>query len=571
MPAANTTVSQIEIKIDGTALTNDTMNLLQEVVVDQSTSLPHMFTLHFRDHQMELIDDAKFKPTKPVEISVVRMDDEQSMLIFKGEITAVEPQFREGMLLEMIVRGYDKSHRMYRQVKSRTFMNKKDSDIASEIAGEYGLSTEVETTTAVYDHVFQHNQTDLAFLMERAWRIGYECFVDEEKLYFRKPPASGGAAATLTWGQDLLDFFPTMSLAEQVDEVIVRGWDVQKKEAIVGKASSGELYAQNGEQDGKSQASSLGTGKKIVVNLPVVSQAEADTLAQARLNEISGAFIQASGTALRRPNVRAGQVVELADLGTRFSGKYFVTTARHIYRDAGFETEFEARGLRSGSFGEQLLHQEPVERWPGAVVATVTDTSDPEGMGRVKVLYPWMSSEHNSCWARVISPGAGPEAGLFMVPEIGDEVMVVFEQGDFDRPYVLGGVWNGQDKVPPPGAGAASNEKPKVRTWHSLTGHHISVYDNADNKIEIVTAGGHQFVLSDTDKKIELTSSNGQQLLVDDSGNSIKVSTDGSITIESTGNMTFKASANVKIEAGALMDLKAGGTINIKGAMVNLN
>lgn len=570
MPATNTTVSQIDVKIGGTSLPEEITNLLQEVVVDQSTSLPHMFTLHFRDQDQKLIDDAKFKPAKEVEISAVRMDNDESIVIFKGEITAVEPHFREGMILDLIVRGYDKSHRMYREVKSRTFLNKKDSDIASQIAGEYGLSAQVDTTSQVHDHIYQHNQTDLAFLMQRAWRIGYECFVDEGKLYFRKPPASTSSSATLTWGEDLISFAPVMTLAEQVDEVIVRGWDVQKKEAIVGKATSGKLYPKISEQTGDKQAAAFGTGKKTIVNLPVASQAEADTLAQARLDEISGVFVQASGVAHRRPDVRAGKVIKLEDLGTRFSGDYFVTSARHVYSAAGLETEFEVRGLRSGLFGEQLSHQEPMERWPGAVVAVVTDTNDPEGLGRVKVLYPWMSTDHNSFWARVISPGAGPEAGLFMVPEVDDEVMVVFEQGDFNQPYVLGGVWNGKNKVPPPGAGAGSNEKPKVRTWHSLTGHHISVYDNADNKIEIVTAGGHKLVLDDKNKKIELVSTGGAKLTLNDQSSTVDLESKGPLNVKSTGAMSIKSSANLTIE-GSMIDVKASGPLNLKGAVVNIN
>jgi uncharacterized protein involved in type VI secretion and phage assembly len=158
-----------------------------------------------------------------------------------------------------------------------------------------------------------------------------------------------------------------------------------------------------------------------------------------------------------------------------------------------------------------------------------------------------------------------------MVPEVGDEVMVIFEHGDFNRPYVLGGLWNGQHAIPPPGAGAANNEKPKVRTWHSRTGHHISVYDNADNKVEIVTAGGHSLTLDDKNKKIELVTSGGQKLLVDDQGNSLTLETAGTFDIKSTGNLTLKSSANVKIEAGGMMDITASGPLNLKGAVVNIN
>jgi len=569
MPASNITVSQIDIKVNGTSLDEQLLGMLQEVIVDQNTHLPHMFVMRFRDPELELIDSSQFDPANPVEITA-ETEEGTGIALIKGEITAVEPDFRQGKIADLVVRGYDKSHRLYREVNSCSYLNKKDSQLAQEIAGKCGLTAQVDATSTVYDHIYQHNQTDLEFLVQRAWRIGYECFVDDEKLYFRKPPKSS-SAVKVNWGQDLLSFQPIMTLAEQVDEVIVRGWDMKEQKAIVGQAKKGALYPAINVQDGAKQAAAFGTGKKTIVNLPVTSQAEADALAAARLDELSGAFIQAHGVAFRRPDIRAGKHVEIEGLGSRFSGKYLVTGARHIYDDEGLRTEFNVSGTRSGLLSEQINHRAPLDRWPGTVVAVVTDTSDPDGLGRVKVKYPWMSEDADSFWARVISPGAGKEAGLFMVPDVGDEVMVVFEHGDFDHPYVLGGVWNGKNKVPPPAAGAGNSEKPKVRTWYSLTGHHISVYDNADNKIEIVTAGGHSLTMSDKDKKIELVTSSGQKLLVDDQSNNIAMETQGTLSIESVGAMNLKSDASLTVQSSAAMTIKAGASLKLEAPVVNIN
>lgn len=577
MPGTNITVSQIRVFIGGSELTAAQYGQMQEVVVDQSTSLPDMFTISFRDRQGELIDDNTFRLGRTVEIEAGEHGESLST-IFEGEITAIEPRFRAGMLLDMVVRGYDKTHRMYRQVKSRTFENTSDDMIAKKIAGEQGLTPQTDDTKGVYDHVYQHNQTDMAFLMERAWRIGFECFASEGKLYFRKPPADASESATLTYGEDLTSFEPVMTAAEQVDEVLVHGWDFKSKQTIVGKAIAGQLYTTTDQGDGKTQAEPFGEGKKVIVNQPVFSQAEADALAQARLNEISGAFIQATGTAFRRADIRAGTTIKLEGLGERFSGKYFVSSAKHIYFEGGYETDFEVRGLRSGLLGEQLNHQEPMERWPGAVVAIVTDNVDPENLGRVKVLYPWMSDEHNSWWARVISPGASPGAGLFMLPEINDEVMVVFEQGDFNRPYVLGGVWNGKHKIPKPGLDSGSNDKAKVRTWFSHTGHQITVHDNPEKKIEVLTAGGHTFILDDKNKKIELVSTGGHKLLLDDQGKSVELTSKGTLKIMSDLPMTIESSKTLDIKSQMTMtlqskviDIKADTALTVKGTPVQIN
>ena len=133
-------------------------------------------------------------------------------------------------------------------------------------------------------------------MFNAAWRIGYECFVSNGKLYFRKPPANKTTNLSLTWGRDLHSFHPRLTLAEQVDEVMVRGWDVSNKKAIVGRSQSGNLYPDIDEaMDGATWAGAFGAGKMVFVNQPVISQAEADNLAAARLDELSGTFIDAEG------------------------------------------------------------------------------------------------------------------------------------------------------------------------------------------------------------------------------------------------------------------------------------
>lgn len=571
MPVAFDLASQIQIKVDGNEIGPEVMGNVLSAEVDQHAHLPDMFTLRLKDPNFaqegtSLIDEGPFDLTKEVEISAETAGGDRVVLV-KGEVTALEPEFQEGMIARLVVRGYDTSHRLYREMKSTAHLNKKDSDLAREIAGTVNLQAEVEATSTVYNHIFQHNQSDLAFLQERAWRIGFECFVEDGKLIFRKPPG-GGETVTLTWGGDLLSFYPRMNLAEQVDEVIVRGWSVADKRAIVGRAQQGELYPEIEEsQDGAAWAQTFGAGKHIHLGETVMSQAEADTLAAARLNELSGAFVQAEGTALRRPDIRAGRFVRLEALGSRFSGTYLVTTARHTYTQEGLKTLFSVRGLRTGQAIEEMGARTLRERYSGVVSAIVTNADDPENLGRVKVKFPWMTEDAESDWARVVSVGAGPEAGLYVVPEVDDEVIVAFEQGDFHRPYVLGGVWNGQDAVPPTAPGS---ERPLVRSWHSRTGHHITVYDNDKKKIEIVTAGGHTLVLDDANQEITVTSSGGIKLTLADSGGKATLEAT-EIALKANGNLTIEASANIEVSASANLELSANGQVTIKGAMINLN
>jgi phage protein D/phage baseplate assembly protein gpV len=559
MPAPNELASQVKIKVDGSDIQQNVMDTLASLSVDQHSHLPGMFLLRFLDPGLELLNKGPFDLIKEVEVLAQKADGTPVSLI-KGEITALEPQYGEGMIAELLIRGYDKSHRLYRESKSKAFLNIKDSDLAGQIAGNAGLSSQIDATTTIYEHLYQHNQTDLEFLMQRAWRIGYECFVADGKLYFRKPPA-GSASSSLTWGDNLLSFRIRASLAEQVDEVIVKGWDPSSMQPIVGRSSSGQLYPQIGDsKDGAQWANSFGQGKVVIVNQPVVSQPEADALAAARLDEISGAFIDAEGVAYRSPEIKAGQWVRIEALGPRFSGSYLVTSATHLFSPEGLKTIFTVRGARTGLVTEQMTHQAPLDRWGGVVMGVVTNTADPQNWGRVKLKFPWMADDVESAWARVLGIGAGKKAGLVVVPAVGDEVLVAFEHGDFDRPVVLGGLWNGKKDLPPEAAQVSGNDKPLVRTWHSIEGHWMAMYDDSEKKIEIVTKDGLSVTLSDKDRKIVLKTSNASIVVEDDK-----------VNLETGSSVGLKAGSNLKISASGNIDIEASGQVNIKGSMVNIN
>lgn len=550
-----TVVSHLYVKVNGNEVADELLGRMTEVLVDQHAGLPGMFTIRFYDADLSLLDTGPFNLATPIEI-LSRLTSGEPISLIKGEITALEPHFGEGMVAELVVRGYDIAHRLYREVKSKTYLNVKDSDLAIQFANACRLETDqIETTKTVYDHLYQHNQSDLQFLMQRAWRIGYECFIDGKKFIFRSPQ-NKQAKNKLAWGEDLLSFSPRMTLAEQVEKVLVKGWDIQKKAAITGQAEQGRLYPQIeevvGKQDGKSWSKKLSNGSKhVFVNLPIASQAEADIVAAARLDEISGVFVEAEGTAFRRPDIRAGQTIKLEGLGKRFSGSYLVTSATHLYTHEGFKTNFSVRGTRAGLLLEQMAHRSLMDRWPGVVPAIVTNSDDPNGWGRVKVKFPWLSDSEESDWARVIGIGGGNAAGFCAVPAVEDEVLVTFVHGDFGSPVVLGGLWNGQDALPSQVANAPEGEKSKVRTWHTPKGHRITLYDNSENKIEVVTQGGLSIKLDD----------NGAEITIDSSAN---------ITVKAGASLTLQAS-NVSIKADANLELNSNGPVAIKGAIVALN
>ncbi len=571
MPASASLASQITITLEGQPLSEEVVTRLRSVSVDQHAHLPDAFAIRLMDTDLKMLDEGPFDLGKRLKIEAENEQGEKATLL-EGEVTALEPEFGEGMLAELVVRGFDLSHRMYRQPRTEAYLNVKDSDLAQQLAGRAGLRAQAETTAAVYEHVFQHNQSDLRFLQERARRIGYECFVQGDTLYFRKPPAEAQPQVTLTWGQNLLAFYPRMNAAEQVEEVVVRGWDPARQQAIVGRAQQGALYPSVGEsKDGAAWAGSLGGGKHVVVREPLASQEEANTRAAALLNEISGAFIQAEGRAFRCPEIRAGERIEIKGAGKRLSGTYLVTRARHTYNPQGLETIFQAQGIRSGLLRDALRPKSEAPPWGGVVTAVVTNTDDPQKWGRVKLKFPWMSDDAESDWARLAAPGAGAEAGLCLVPDVGEEVVVAFEHGNFSAPVVLGGLWNGQQKPPPPAAQAPRGETPKAQAWRSRRGHYLLLLDTRENKVSLGTAGGHTLTLDDANGKIEIVSKGGLKVVLDDNASKITLESGGDVEVQARGNLKVQANASISLEASANLDLKANGVVTVKGSLIKLN
>jgi uncharacterized protein involved in type VI secretion and phage assembly len=197
-------------------------------------------------------------------------------------------------------------------------------------------------------------------------------------------------------------------------------------------------------------------------------------------------------------------------------------------------------------------------RLAGVVIGIVTNNQDPDGLGRVKVKFPWLSDADESTWARVAVPMAGKERGIYFLPEVEDEVLVAFEHGDLRFPYVIGSLWNGKDAPP------AKNDdgKNNVRLIKSRSGHIIRLNDeDGKEKIEIIDKSGKNSLTFDTASNT-LTIKADKDIILSAANGTIKLDAQ---------KVELKSSADAKIEAGAGMDVKASGQMTIKGATVNIN
>ncbi|MCA9982941.1 MAG: VgrG-related protein [Anaerolineales bacterium] len=547
--------SPLYIKIDGQMADDILMGNVIQLLVDQHCQLPDLFQIRLSDPGFHYIDSGYFELGTAVEIGSFSADEEPVPLIF-GEVTSLEPEFTAGTASFLVVRGFDRSHRLYRELKSRAFVNVKDSDLAQQIANEAGLQTNIQATRLVYEHILQHNESDLALLQARAARIGYLCFVSQQTLHFHPPGQGSGQEVGLTWGENNLEVRPRLSAADQVDELVVRGWDPEKQVPLVGQAQGPELLPaieMAGAAD--EQRHSFGSTRAIVVAEQVHSQAEADILARAALTARSGSFVELSGQVFRRPDVQAGCTIALAGIGERFSGRYLVSQASHIYDGAsGLQTEFQVQGLRRGLLADSLANGSPAEQ-AGVMIAIVTNNNDPNQSGRVKLKYPWLTDNAESFWARVLAPG-----DVALTPAVGEEVLVSFENGDLNRPVVLG-------KLPRPSADSGGSDEGQnpadSRRFVSRAGHLIELDDGQRKRIAIASQAGHRLELDDSGGQITIQTKNGLSFTLNDNGRAVTINSNGVIKLAASSNLELSANGNVSIRAGAQLSLQ--------GAMVNIN
>src|SRR5262245_44191653 len=208
------------------------MRDLVEIMVENSLHMPDVATLRLNDPQLHWIDQKVLSLGRTLEVvATAAAKGSQPKPIFDGEIVEIEPDF--GVTTHnLIVRAFDRLHRLSRGRKVRSFQNVTDSDVAKRIAAESGLQADIQTTREVHRYLFQRNQTNLEFLRQRASAVGYLLYVQGKKLCF-KPLSNGAQSVELKWGATLSEFRPRMTTIEQLNTITARGWDPRSRQEIV--------------------------------------------------------------------------------------------------------------------------------------------------------------------------------------------------------------------------------------------------------------------------------------------------------------------------------------------------
>jgi uncharacterized protein involved in type VI secretion and phage assembly len=601
MPTTTAVVLRPVLKLDGSDMSVDAHALLSAMTVRSELGTPAHARVEFSVRPQDTAPTVALGAV--LEISVDGAGS-QPWVIFSGLVTGLGVDLGTGFSQTVVIEAYDKLYELSRASKAVALVDTSPSDAVKSIATQVGLDCEIDDGfggSAPRNSSYWYG-TAYQYIVELVRESGCEWFVEGSTLHIRPRTASEAGSVTLVAGEDLRSFSARFSASDHAETVEVAGWDPKNKRRVVGTATSSGTHGKS--STGAVEYSSLTRSQvrgttAFSIPRPVAYQGDADRLATGIVRQRETSMIRARGEAVPNPRIVPGADLEISGLAGNWDGTFHCSGVEHVWGNGStFRTFFDIGSSQPTSLVDLVgpTGSPDVRRLSGGLtigIVTHNDHSETEEP-RVRVKFPYLSDTEESAWARLVLPGAGAGRGWLTVPEIDDEVLVGFEHGDINRPFVLGGLYNGVDQptTPPIGPSALINGgKVEFRSFTSRSGHQLVFADGDDQFVHIRTAGGEASILADKEKievegvDIPLTLKNGKGSIEIAKNGDITI-TGAAVTIKATKdvkvegqNINAKAQLGVKAEAGTALELKGTASAKlessaqtaVKGPMVAIN
>jgi phage protein D len=297
-----------------------------------------------------------FEPGAQVELRMGYYGAEDPTLMMTGQVVSISPKFPASGDPSLRVRAVNLLYTLQRGQMNQAFFEMKNSQIAESIASELDIGIEIpegqEQDESINDYLMISNEYPITFLLRLARRQGYDLYVKlpenggDPKLYFGRTPTHQ-ITYEIEWGRSLLHFTPTVKVKGQVSKVIVRGWNPRASDderAIKGEATWADIGYETPDPGLLTAVdSALAQTHEEIVDEPLDNEEQANERARSILRGLADDLITGQGATVGLPHLRAGRVVILKGLGTRYSGRYFVKESTHRIGANGYTTEFKAR------------------------------------------------------------------------------------------------------------------------------------------------------------------------------------------------------------------------------------
>ncbi len=559
-------VATYKITVDGTEV--DPSLQLLSLSISKELNKVSTASMIFRDgdaalQTFALSNQEIFIPGKKIEISIGR--DSINKSAFKGIIIKHAIKVKANGNTQLQVECMDEAVKMTIGRKNQYFENVKDSDVFDDLISKYGIQSDPQTTTLQHKELVQHNITDWDFMLLRAEANGMLVKVDDGVINIAKPIIQK-EVLQVNYGSSVLEFEAEIDARYQFKSVNAESWDYSNQQLFKADTSSSS-FAEQGNLTAENLAEAISPDKFDMHHSGHKLEEELQDwvdgiMLRSRLAKIRGRT-RFTGFA----GIKPGDTVLLSGVGGRFNGKAFVTSVRQDIGDGTWETQIQF-GLdpRRYAFIHNDMNDAPSAGLMGGIhglqIGVVVQLeSDPDGQDRIRVRIPVIDNDAQGIWTRVASLDAGNERGAFFMPEIGDEVIVGFINGDPNDPVVLG-MLHSSNKPAPITPQDANNEK----GFTTRSKMHLSFNDDTKT-IVIDTPAGNSITIDEQSIKIEIKDQNSNKITMETSG----------ITLESPANIDIKAGAVLTLAGGTSLSIgapslsvKADADVSIQGAVAKL-
>lgn len=559
----------------------DDIHQFNSLSLYQEIGTHHHLEIAFRMDEFEKI----FTTTnslfgEKISIKIANAKDDEKELLFVGYITQIKKTKTDlsGSSDEIIIIANSPTIFADDGPNYRAFIDEKPSDIVKKVLGDYtNMSGEnpIKCSVSSYPHTLpysvQHNESTFDYVCRLAAQYGQWCYYDgSEKFVFGNPTDS--TAIELNYPEELIEF--NLSQLPQPSNFGFMAYDANvKSNSTAATTNKANNVLKSGILKDKSSVlfNQSSGGTEGLLQSVAQSQEEALAINQVRFTGVS-----------TNPMLKLGSLIKPTGAS---EGTYRIIKISHSNNGFGsYENRFESVASKFNAYPYTNIRAYPVSQNQIGLVDQTHD--DPDNLGRIKVRL-FYHENSGAMWMRMLTPHAGDQRGIFFLPEVGDEVLVGFEGSNAEHPYVMGCLYNGEDK--PPIEADELNTKKIIKTRSDL----FIEFDDEKKKITIQTPAENTFILDEDNKSIEIKDQHENKITMDeqgiviDSAKDIKMSAKGNIDISASGGgITIKATSDVKVDGAdvalnaktkftakgnASAEISASGQTTVKGAMVMIN
>lgn len=509
-----------------------------------------------------------------VEVEILGGYSSEETTLFKGIITRhrVEVGRQGGSRLTLEIR--DPAFRLTLGRRSRNFTDVTDSDVIEQtIALNQGVTADVEATSVKHPQIVQHQASDWDFIVMRAEMAGLAVVCIDGTVKVAKPAVAGAAEAFAIFGQGLFSADLELDAETQLTKLETGGWDMANQELTL--AESEDIPTPGPGDIGGADLAATGGVTSALRHPGGLDQAMLDQWAAAGMGRGRRSAVRGRVRVQGTPKLAPGVLMELGGLGSRFNGLGFVSGVRHRLGGGDWISEAligsdpiphaERYSVAAPAAGGAIA---PVNGLQIGIVAALE--SDPAGEDRIQIRLPTITETDGLLWARQSLLDAGKGRSTSFRPEVGDEVVVGFLDGDPRHPIVLGALHSSAKPNPLPGAD--DNHEKAIVTRSGMR-----IHWNDDKIVATIdTPAGNKLVLSEDETSILIEDQNGNKIELNpdgvavESAKDIKLTATGDVKIKGV-NVEITADASFKAQGSGGAELSSSGSTVVKGSLVQIN